>query len=194
MKGEGLQEAAVQGVRSALNYVTPNPDRDPRVALRNACLLGDHRKIFEHCATQEGLELADETHEEEFDPKQRRKFTILRGPKIERVLLQIDAGIANDSDKVGALHELSYALRGKRVFVLSPGLNKADTLARLLRSWRSTVQAEAEFLPWQRIAELESGQHSLGTLLDFKSPRPVKSSGPKILSCIRTMMRSGSMS
>lgn len=195
MSGEGLQSTA-QGLRSApavppasevpgagaLDLLTPNLRPDPRAALRDLRVRKPDRTSLEQRARQEGLRLEDDSCPDPYDDAKnplRRAFTVLRGPNAEVVLLQIDDWIANDGANVGALSEIAYAFRGKRVCVFSKGVDApARGLLTLLKKWREREQIEAEFIFWRYVDEAERDIHSLGSVFGFDSPAATPAPAP----------------
>jgi hypothetical protein len=162
-----------------LNRLTPDLRQDPRTALRDMRLREPHRTILADRARQEGLEFADESRADDYDPRQSRVFTVLRGRNVELILVQIDDWVVNDGGNIGALTEVGYAFRGKRVCILSIGVDApAKGLDTLRRRWKNDLQIEGEFVPWRYVAELEGGLHSLGSVFDIELARPAGVPGP----------------
>jgi hypothetical protein len=193
MNGRGSKDSAAEGLRAAqvipsavalagagaLDFITPDLRSDPRVALRDMRLREPDRTAVERCARQEGLKLADESCPDAYDPERHRDFTVLRGPNIELVLIQIDDWIANDGSNIGALIEAAYAFKGKRVCVLSVGVDApAKSLGRLFKDLKSDLQIEGEFVPWRYVVEMERGLHAFASVFDFDLPRPVPPPAP----------------
>jgi hypothetical protein len=160
--GRGLQSApivppavAVPGA-DLLVHLTPDLRRDPRMELRNLSLRGDHRMILDQRAKQEGLEFHDDSRADDYNPQQRRAFTVIRGPDVEVVVFQIADWIARDGGCIGALTEAVHAFRGKHICILSVGVDiPADGLDVLRWRWKRDLQIEAEFVPWHYVSEMK---------------------------------------
>jgi hypothetical protein len=149
------------------------------VALRDMRLREPIRTVVERLATQDGLHLEDESSPDEYDPQQRRSFTVLRGANVDLALLQIDNWIANDGRNIGALSEAAYAFKGKHVRVLSAGVDDPVTgLEGLLRHWKDDLLIDGEFVPWRHVDGMTRGEYPVSTVFGFGPPRAVQQSTP----------------